>query len=347
MASSDAGKYTYNIERLTFRNKASIKLPKTGGANILNRETCYKIAVDIVIESITKPDFRNFKTTPYHGFYGYATLVMRDCIAPKIELEFGRNRIFEQRIVEAFEGWNALSFWLQTEKRFLELVANTLRVGDPPSSLVNLCDIDAVLFNWSEIDLREIYVNCTEDTQFRIELSWVSPEKFTDNCGKEQDGKSNEPDDPVKDKGLPESGSQPKKNSPSSPFGGNRPLSPNNSSSPYFNPKGDELNGVDDGNFSDDFGYFAEIVSVGKYPDSPINCRQVRFTNYYLVPSGSTSVSVIPDGRQNDTCGNILNFYIIDVLPSGQRLNSNAVGASVTGTIVRAANMPPSSSVFL
>lgn len=242
MASSDSGRYLYNIERLRFRNKASIKLPKSGDFATLNRETCYKIAVDIVIESITKPDFRNFKTTPDHGFYGYATLIMRDCIAPKIQLEFGRNRIFEQRIVEAFDGWNSLAFYLQTTKRFLELLANSLRVGDPPSSLVNLCDINAFSVAWSEIDLREIYVNCTEDTQFRIELSWIAPEKFTDDCGKEQDGKSKEPDDAEKDDGLPPDGTQPKKNNPSQPFAGNNPVSPLGSNSPYYNPKGDLLN---------------------------------------------------------------------------------------------------------
>jgi len=242
MANSDSGKYLYNIERLKFRNKAAITLPKSGDSATLNRETCYKIAVDIVIESITKPEFRNFKTTPYHGFYGYATLVMRDCIAPKIQLQFGRNRIFEQRIVEAFDGWNSLAFYLQTTKRFLELLANTLRVGSPPSYLVNLCDIDAFSVAWSEIDLREIYVNCTENTQFRIELSWVSPEKFTDDCGKEQDGKSKEPDDPVKDRGLPPNGTQPRKNDPATPWNNNTPVPPLSPDNPYRNDKDSLLN---------------------------------------------------------------------------------------------------------
>ena len=242
MASSNSGKYIRGLTKLKFRDKASIKLPKTGAASILNRETCYKIAIDVIIESVTKPEYRNFQTTPYHGFYGYATLVMRDCIAPKIQLQFGRNRIFEQRIVEAFQGWNDLAFYLQTTKRFLELLANSLRTGEPPSFINNLCDVEAFSFAWSEIDLREVYVLCPEKTQFRIELSWVSPEKFTDDCGKEQNGKSKEPDDQEKDSGLPENGTEPKKNDASNPFAGNNPVTSLGSDSPYFNPKGENLN---------------------------------------------------------------------------------------------------------
>jgi len=242
MASSDAGKYTYNRTLLKFRNKASIKLPKSGDFATLARDKCYKIAIDVIIESVTKPEYRNFQTTPYHGFYGYATLVMRDCIAPKIQLQFGRNRIFEQRIVEAFQGWNELAFYLQTTKKFLELLANTLRSGESPS-ITNICDLnEAFSISWSEIDLREVYVLCPENTQFKIELSWVSPEKFTDDCGQEQEGDSKEPDDPHKDSGLPENGTQPKKNDASDPFGGNTPFSPLSADSPYFNPKGDNLN---------------------------------------------------------------------------------------------------------
>lgn len=252
MASSEAGQYQSFIERFTFRDDGALTIPKTSDGLSLGRETCYKLCVDVVIESVTKPQYRNLRTTPYHGFYGYATLVKRDCLDEKIELEFGRNRIFEQRISEAFTAWNNLSFYLNTEKRFLEVLANSLRLGEPPESLINICDIEAFPFNFSETDLREVYVKCEPSTQFFIELSWVSPKAFTDNCGVSHEGKSNEPDDPKKDDGLPANGSQPKKNSASNPWNNNKPANGIPPDSPYFNDKIGSVDDVNPDNFLND-----------------------------------------------------------------------------------------------
>lgn len=346
MPSSASGLYDYNIERLKFRNKGAIKIPKSGDANVLNRETCYKLAIDVVIESVTKPEYRNLQTTPYHGFYGYATLVMRDCIAPKIQLQFGRNRIFEQRIVEAFQGWNDLAFYLKTTKRFLESLANSLRTGDPPSTLVNLCDVDAYSISWSEIDLRELYVLCPSDTQFRIELSWISPRKFTDDCGKEQNGKSKEPDDPKKDAGLPENGTQPKKNDANSPWAGNTPFTPIGADNPYFNPKNGNLNNANPDNtglppIEDSYGYFVKLYNVTRYSFSGV-CRNTTETWYRLVPSGTTSIRTETDPARPSVaeCDGTISYFLYYAMPSNQFI-TNWGGNSISTEIIRSPDLPP------
>jgi len=343
MASSDAGKYTYNRTLLKFRNKASIKLPKSGDFATLARDKCYKIAIDVIIESVTKPEYRNFQTTPYHGFYGYATLVMRDCIAPKIQLQFGRNRIFEQRIVEAFQGWNELAFYLQTTKKFLELLANTLRSGESPS-ITNICDLnEAFSISWSEIDLREVYVLCPENTQFKIELSWVSPEKFTDDCGQEQEGDSKEPDDPHKDSGLPENGTQPKKNDASDPFGGNTPFTPLGADSPYFNPKGENLNSPNPDNFGEpiipaDWGYFLRVQV--QYKHFSYGCQNRTSDTYHLVPSGVTGGSLVQITTESNVCESTSLGSQLVASNGDIVLSLVAHNGAGTVTLVRAANKP-------
>lgn len=351
MSSSDAGKYKHYIDRFTFRNKGAITIPKNAGAG-LARETCYKLSVDIVIESITKPEYRNFRTIPYHGFYGYATLVKRDCLDEKIQLQFGRNRIFEQRIVEAFQGWNELAFYLRTTKPFLELLARSLSVGDVPSNLTNICDIEAFLIYWNETDLREVYVKCTENTQFYIEIAWTEPEKFTDNCGEEQDGKSKQPDNEDKDKGLPKSGTQPKKNDPNDPWAGNKPANGVPSDSPYYNDGIDNLDNPNPSNNADnpddypeDYGYFIRGEAYGRgNPNNP--CGVVKYIYYVLVSSDTTSASFEVTSTELDPCGDVISKGRI-ITNTGRVLDGNASALSASFTLVRSPSLPMGSTTYL
>ena len=278
MASSQAGKLQNFIEKFTYRNQGAITIPKSGDGISLARETCYKLTVDVVVESVTQQQYRNFRSLPYSGFYGYATLVKRDCIDPKIELNFGRNRIFEQRISEAFVAWNNLAFYLNTEQKYLfDILSFITNSGE--ITIPQLCGAPPFPFNFSETDLREVYVKCVEDTQFYIELAWTAPVTFTDDCNNQHDGKSNEPDDPEKDKGLPPEGSQPKKNAPSSPWSGNNPFSPPPMGSPYANSKAStDENGNPLNSSSNNSGINGEDPDFTRPPDPEGTIYWIEFT---------------------------------------------------------------------
>lgn len=334
MSASNSGKYQNFREKFTFRNQGALTIPKSGDGITLARETCYKLTVDVVIESVTQQQYRNFRSLPYTGFYGYASLVKRDCIDPRIELNYGRNRIFEQRIDEAFVFWNALSQWHLEEKRFHINLKNGGKPEDDPEYIFVMCSEKDSNFSFSETDLREVYVKCVPDTQFYIELAWVSPIPFTDDCGKDHFGKSNEPDDPDKDDGLPPEGSQPKQNDPSSPWSGNRPFSPPPSGSPYENNKaGTDANGNPLNPNSNNSGINGEDPSFTRPPDpegtiywikvvakvksgntAQFPCVKTRVNTYYyqllddtitwsVSPYGSPSPSGCGDGKNVQAWG--------------------------------------------
>lgn len=225
MANADAGQYQRFVEAFRFRESGQITLPKVSVNGSFGSEKCYELAVDVIIESIVTRIYRNYKTLPYSGFYGYATLVKRDCLLEKIPLSFGRNRIFQERITEAYQQWQAIAFYLNTERKYLFDILSFI-TNSGTITIPQMCGSPPFPIAFSEIGLKEIYVKTLALSQFRIELSWVEPRPFTDDCGNEMDGKSQEESDPDgKDGGLPPSGSQPKKNDSDSPYENNEPIS--------------------------------------------------------------------------------------------------------------------------
>ena len=249
------GKLKYNFQKFDFENDGSIKFPKVGNDNQFGRDNCFELAVDIIIVSTTQEQYRNFKSTPAHGFFGYASIVTQDCLLEPIPLKFARQRIYEEKVVEAYQCWQDLAVYLGNTKKWFELLESVITKGEavnPPPK--NICEIETYRARWNELSIREVYVELPRDSAFRIEISWISPESFVDSCGNTQDGKSKKPDDPKKDAGLPPSGIQPKINPRSNPFGGN---APSNGSSqnpsglindPRFNNFRDNTDDTDDDN---------------------------------------------------------------------------------------------------
>jgi hypothetical protein len=234
MPNSDAGQYNRFVESFKFREQGQIKLPKVSKDGSFGSNKAYHLAVDVIIESVVTRIYRNYKSLPYSGFYGYASLVMRDSLLRKIPLEFGRNRIFEQRIPEAFQSWQSLAFYLNTEREYLFDILSFI-TNSGTITIPQLCSAPPFPVSFLEIGLKEIYVKTLALSQFRIELSWTEPKKFTDDCGNELTGESQEEPDPDgKDDGLPD-GSQPKKNETSNPWDGNSP--PSIIPEPYQNSK--------------------------------------------------------------------------------------------------------------
>jgi len=337
------GKLKYNFQTFNFRNEGTIKLPKSGNNNQFGRDNCYELAIDIVIVSTTQEQYRNFKSSPSHGFFGYAAIVTQDCLLDPIPLRFARQRIYQDKVVEAYQTWQDLAVYLANTKKWFELLESVITQGEAASPTVkNICEIEAYSARWTELSIREVYVELPKESEFRIELSWVSPESFTDGCGKTQDGKSKQPDDPKKDAGLPKSGIQPKINPSANPFGGNPPSNGSINDPRFGNAIGDidsvnpenGLSADDDANF----GYFARIETLGKYENFE-SCNLVEGLTYYLVASGSTSINPIQTADEFG-CDQTTKTWDIFVQPTNDLVVTNVSAISVNGTIIRAANLP-------
>lgn len=301
MSRLDAGKYSRNIKNFTFREEGALTIPELSILGSLGRKTCYHLAIDVIIESITRIPYKNYRVKPATSFYGYATLVEQDCLLPPIELTFGRQRIYEKTITEAFQCWNNLAFWDNTEKRFAELMA---RLISGNTSIINVCDVDSYPFDFEDISLREIYIKCNPQTQFKVELYWVSPIPFTDDCGKLQDGKSKKEDDPKKDKGLPPNGSNPKQNSPSSPYSGNLPENNPPPDSPYRNNKKNNLDNPDPDNTDPNLKYWLEFRAPRTAASFTPRCSTKYSLIIIPIPSPDTGYDQTFEKKGTDSCSN-------------------------------------------
>jgi len=210
------------IESYTFRNKGEIKIPKR------IRRRAFTLQIDIEIVSVSKINYRNFKSSPANGFYGYATLIQRDYADLIIPIEQPRQRIYYHINDMAHTTWYNLYLyllWIEERKYFyddrLNLVDIALGVTSPNVNFQ--CPVKPI---WQETTLREIYIKCDEGTQFKIELSyWQAKPMEVGDCA--YDGSSGITDGD-KDDGLPPDGSQPNQaDDPNNPFGGLPPASTN------------------------------------------------------------------------------------------------------------------------
>lgn len=223
MADSDAGKLSEEIFTFSFRNKGSIVIPKA------KREVAYVQAVDVFIESISYTAYKSAKTEPDESFYGYATLVFQDALSDKIPLRFGRNRIYQERNEQALSQWE-FHRQFYSEKAYID---SFYRLLTEPDATIPAYNPPKPLF--VELPLRELYVECLEDCQFKIEYTQWQPIPYQNDNSANFDGKSQQVDGD-KDLGLPER-VQPKQNSPSNPFAGNPSPSSVSDLGQFYNPK--------------------------------------------------------------------------------------------------------------
>lgn len=212
--------YSELIDTFTFREKASISIPKK------IRERAFSLQVDIEVVSTDGNDYTNNKSIPEYGFYGYAVLVFRDHSEIQVPLAQPRQRLYYGRVDEAFVNW--YQFYLQRNTRewtrgladVIGQIGQAVGLGEyvvPPKPCIEWSGFE-------ELPLRELYVKCRFGTQFKIEVArWEAEyEQSTDGCPSVPESKQADDsngDGTGKDDGLPPLGVLPQKASdPNNPY---------------------------------------------------------------------------------------------------------------------------------
>lgn len=212
---------TEKIEGFTFREKGGVKILKKW------RKEAVIMQVDIEIVSVSRSQFLNFGSLPPSGFYGYASLIMRDFSLPSIAITQPRQTLYYA--VNDF----AQSAWMQFH--------NMVRIQENSQGIEQLICFNTGLLggacvakpckpipqpSFIEFPLREILINTYFGTQFKIELSYWKINDILDNCGNIVAPISNQSDGD-KDVGLPPFGVMPNQASDSAnPYDGLPPISP-------------------------------------------------------------------------------------------------------------------------
>ena len=335
--------YEETIREFTFRNSDGITIPKDV------RENAYTLAIDIVIISTRREVYKNYGVSPAEGFYGNATLIMQDMCEIKIPVKMPRQRLYYGRVTEAFIFWQSLVDWSYFQSYMTAIgeslvsLGTALGAGFVPST--NCCSLPDR--SWIELPLREVYFNCPSGTQYKIEVSWYKALQITDACGNIRNPTSKTADGD-KDTGLPPNGVQPSiaQNS-SNPFENLPAPSTEAEQGSFSNSKLDNLNNIDPNNIypPDSFGYFARCVWTNRQSASPYNCRPVTFTFYRLVASGTTSVSAVDTGLTETGCGATVPVY--DMTTNTGQVLFRVGAISLTGTIIRSANLPAEEPAFI
>ena len=204
------------IDTFSFRNRGSISIPKK------RRERSLSIAIDVIVQSVNYPQYKNGKSEPSISFYGYALLVFQDCLSLEIPIHQPRQRIYYERQEDATSRW-----FLQAAKweNYLHHRRNEILLASIMGALeIPYTEYEPPFkkFSFIELPLREVYVTCTSHTQFKIESSFYLTEAYeTPINGHMEDGVSGQSDGD-KDSGLPKDGIQPSENPSGEPWQGNQ-----------------------------------------------------------------------------------------------------------------------------
>ena len=334
--------YEETIREFTFRNSDGITIPKDV------RENAYTLAIDIVIVSTAREVYKNYSVTPAEGFYGNATLIMQDMCEIKIPVRMPRQRLYYGRVTEAFANWQSLVDWSYFQSYMTAIgeslvsLGTALGAGFVPS--INCCSLPDR--SWVELPLREVYFNCPNGTQYKIEVSWYKALQITDACGNIRDPRSKIADGD-KDRGLPPNGVQPNvANDRNNPFLNLPDPSTDAEQGTFSNSKTDGLDDVGVDNFPSSFGYFAKLVVVNRFT-SVQNCRLVETTYYYLINSADV-LSVTSNGSVVTRCGQSHVAYDVTGSISGTIDAGGFTSQSgLVATIIRSPNLPSTEVRFL
>jgi len=331
---SDVGNLEEFLVDYTFRNEGQIKIPKD------KREVAYEQSVDVIVDSVSYPQYKNGKANPSLSFYGYATLVYQDSFVLEIPIRFPRQRIYYERQFQAMQSWqNEKAFWENYQfhrKNDISLATIMGSLEIPYDEL----EPSFYSFGFVELPLREVYVKLLSDSQFRIDYRQVQPIPYTDPFGNERDGKSNQTDG-EKDNGVPESGLQPKNNPLNDPWSGNLPT---NTPSPEsgFALNSDKLGEQ----ATDPMNVPASPSSTGYYIELSYNScsllfgltpnRTISVTRYFGAYVDSViNVTANPDRPPQDACAAGLKSVSYEVVsPSGvTQTGAHAAYGTLNGVI--------------
>lgn len=271
----------FPLEEWTFRNDGAIKLP------LDTIVSSFYMSVDVVIESVDYPQYKNYRILPERSFYGYAEIVENDTLLPPVEVVQPRQRIWEAWSWEAFRGWTELHEYYESQYLYNREIL--VQIGQGNSEEIPQYTRDPTL--WTPLELREVFVRCLPNTQFRIVFNNVSPIFFTDPSGILRNGKSSATI-PDNKRGLPPSGIQPKMNLPSSPFAGNNDLRvPSPTSGWYVDPS--NLGSVDPSNGTDtsnpDLIWWVDATFRTQNSSYPGGCSVTRVEHFTVAVPPNTS----------------------------------------------------------
>lgn len=213
------GKLEEKITEFTFRNKASFGIGKD------KRKIAYTMAIDVEIQSVDYNLYENSKANPPIQFYGYCVLVFQDETRLEIPIHHPRQRLYYAVQDEAFRQWRQVVEFYQGYilRRQTDITLGLILAAFdiPPVEI----EAEIAELNWIELPLREIYIKCQANTQFKVIYSAWNPITFTDPLTGEFNTGESKQIDGDKDDGLPKDGINPKRNSSEEPFAGNLPVS--------------------------------------------------------------------------------------------------------------------------
>lgn len=327
--------YEETIKEFTFRNSDGITIPKDV------RENAYTLAIDIVIVSTRREVYKNYGVSPAEGFYGNATLVMQDMCELKIPVKMPRQRLYYGRVAEAFQIWQSLVDWSYFQSYMTAIgeslvsLGTALGAGFVPST--NCCSLPDR--SWIELPLREVYFNCPNGTQYKIEVSWYKALQITDGCGNIRDPRSKTVDGD-KDTGLPPNGIQPNVATDSqNPFA-NLPLPSTNAEQAGFsNSKLDNLDNIDPNNIPL-LGTFAHVTTMYW----ATGCNK-RLANAWYLGNSADDFSLQKIGETPE-CGDITSYFNINANVSGLISGGvPSVGSTITVVKELHANKPENTDV--
>lgn len=203
-------------------NLKSFRFNEVGGISILKkwRELAVICQVDIEIVSVTREEYRNYASIPANGFYGYASLVLRDFALPPIKITQPRQTLYYARNDSAMSNWFTYLQNVRSQENYKAIEALIcFNTGLLHGACVPVPCKDIPKFSFDEIPLREVIIKSFYGSQFIIEYSFWSLNNELSACGDIITPKSNQTDG-AKDKGLPPKGSSPNHGNPSNPYAG-------------------------------------------------------------------------------------------------------------------------------
>ena len=157
-----------------------------GGISILKkwRELAVICQIDVEIVSVSRENYRNYASIPANGFYGYATVILRDFALPPIKITQPRQTLYYARNDAALANWFTYIQNLRIQENFVGVenleCFNTGLLGG--ACIPKVCR-PIPRFSFDEIPLREVIVKADYGTQFKFEYSFWKLLPELDNCG--------------------------------------------------------------------------------------------------------------------------------------------------------------------
>lgn len=313
--------YSELIDTFTFREKGAITIPKSV------REEAYTLQVDLEIVSTARDGYKNYKSNPAFGFYGYAVIVLRNFAQIQIPIDQPRQVLYYDRLESAYANWYAL---YQARVASANLGSTQENVLVPIGAAVGVAFervTGECLFppTFVELPIREVYVKCPVGTTFKLEVShWFPVPVAAGDCS--YDGKSGQEDDPEKDGGLPPNGVQPQvANDPDTPYEGFPLPSTAAELGEFLNTKLDGLDGANSDNLPTVTKYWVSLYGTHKSADASPSCATLYSRLYYEIPEPNTPYNLIYSATAVNSCGGG-TYGIYDVRNANTNVRIGAFG---------------------